>query len=82
MKLRRIGWMENVAWIAVLRMFSELQSENLKGRDNLRNLRADVKTVIILLLQKKRVRAWAEFIWFRIDAVEDCRDKAMNPQIL
>jgi hypothetical protein len=40
-----------------------------------------VRKVIKLTLQKKRVREWTEFIWFRIDPVADCRDKAMNPQI-
>jgi hypothetical protein len=35
MKLRKIGWVENVVWMGFLEMFSALQSENMKRRDNL-----------------------------------------------
>jgi hypothetical protein len=61
-KSRRMRWQEHVARMGEPRKHTKLQSENLKIRDNLRNLKVDGK-IILKWIIKQGVSMWTEFIW-------------------
>jgi hypothetical protein len=47
-------------------MHRKLWSENLKGRDHLKNLGADESIVLEWILEKKDEKFWTGCVWLRI----------------
>jgi hypothetical protein len=45
-------------------------STNLKGRDQLRNLRVDGRIVLKMVLEKWDIRMWTRFGWLRMESIE------------
>jgi len=59
-------WAGDVVRKGETRNSYKILSENLKGRDNLRNLSKGRRIILKLIVKKQLVRLWHGFVWVRI----------------
>jgi hypothetical protein len=63
-------WVDHVAFMVRIEMYTKFWSENLKGRNHSEDLGVDGRTILQCTLKKQGEEVWPGFIWLRTETVD------------